>query len=459
MSAVMKSLISIGCRRGLPAVAVIAVLCFLIARIAFWASLETVRTASPCDDRSTPPLDSDTSWADYNEEAFPEGHKAVQVSSEHLLGNCFPTAPTQSPEIGAEQNGFRELYHRLYQERNLFTNAGLNFEHIMSGLKEDSVRNSFSPRKEPCVLRVSSEQTVSLYWPAEGSLWNAASEMTYTLGDGPYIDLMFKTTFEKSPERRYLLYMWASYMKSTRDHRIRFFGVRDFLKISPQRHKADIRWVDFGERVRCGGTHEDSNIPYWGASKLSCSDSANGFNIQTPERCAFLLPFFYGLVDGDGDLATSNDDMVYLMMFDQAEAIRFTTFDFSGDVHQPVWDWQYVIRYPRAGHTYQYRARLVYKPYKGVQDVVEEYVAWVKALEPPSFPLDIDVEPAGSGSIFPENMGGMYGDNVKAYFGVNPAPGWTFDHWEGPVQDTLMRYTGTRMNAPTRIRAVCVRRK
>lgn len=453
----MKPLTAIYLRRGLLAIPVILLLWFMISRIAFWAPLETVRTASPCDDRATSPLDRDTSWAIYSAEEFPGDGDAFQVSNEHLRGKCYPTAPAQAPDVGAEQNGFRELCHLLYPDRNLFINTGLNFEHILSGLQEDSARNSFSPRRESCILRASSRQSVSLLWPAESSLWNAAAEMTYTLGNGPYMDMTFRTALQQSPERPYLLYMWASYMEGTRDHRIHFFGVRDFLKISPRHHKVDIRWVDFGKRVRCGGTHEDSNIPYWGASNLSCSDAPIAFNVHTSERCAFLLPFFFGLVDGDGDLRTSNDNMVYLMMFDQAETIRFTTFDFSGNVHQPVWDWQYVIRHPRADHTYQYKARLVYKPYKGEQDVVDEYVAWVKALEPPCFPLDIGVEPEGSGFIFPENTGGVYGENVRVYFGVNPAPGWTFDHWEGPVEDTLMRYTGTRMHASTRIRAVCAR--
>jgi hypothetical protein len=182
-------------------------------------------------------------------------------------------------------------------------------------------------------------------------------------------------------------------------------------------------------------------------------------NIRETHRCAFLLPFFFGLMDGDGNLATANDDMVYLMMFDQAEPIRFALWHWSQDMHRSAWDWQYVIHHPQSGKTYQYKACLLYKPYQGVMDVVDEYVKWVKGLGMPRHLLDITVKPVESGSIFPGNTNGMYGDNIHVYFGVNPSPGWKFDHWEGPVDDNRRRYTSIHMKKPAQVSAVCIPRK
>ena len=51
------------------------------------------------------------------------------------------------------------------------------------------------------------------------------------------------------------------------------------------------------------------------------------------------------------------------------------------DTHSPAWDWQYVIRDPKVGERYGYRARVVIKPFKSTEQVWEEYQKWRKDVE------------------------------------------------------------------------------
>ena len=80
--------------------------------------------------------------------------------------------------------------------------------------------------------------------------------------------------------------------------------------------------------------------------------------------------------------------LLYIMMFDQKESIRFATWNFFTDSHGnadprlPAWDWQYVIRNPQLGLTYGYRARMIYKPFISVVDVIHEYERWRDSLTP-----------------------------------------------------------------------------
>ena len=440
---------------GLAGLAAVFLVWLIIACWIPVMRLETIKNQAFAGGYATPPRNEDTGWVEARQsdgvapEYFP-------LASDVLTGTCYPTAPSKRFDVGVEQNGFRELYHRQYPGRNVFTPAGLNFEHIFTGRIADESRNHFSPRKEACILRVLRANSVSLFWPAETSAWGVASEMTYTMAGGPCLDMTFRTALRKTPESDYLVYMWASYLNETRGHYVHFWGVRDIHRFTGAYYKGNIQWVRFGERPRSMAKHEDAVVPYLGVPDLEYDEEAlSRVNLNILDPCAFLLPFFYGLVDGDGDPGTTGDDMVYLMMFDEAAPLRFVMFDFTSKVNAPVWDWQYVIHRPRPDVTYQYRARFIYKPFAGTEDVVKEYVSWLKGLEAPRHELRIAVEPKEGGEIFPSGLDGMYGDGVRIYFGVNPAQGWEFDHWEGAVDDVKRRYTGIKMDGTEDLRAVC----
>ncbi len=421
----------------------------------FFASMDTIRITPATTPYTTPSLaQKDLLWTETYNNTAALNSGIFRGANEFLAGACFPTEPEMNVVNGMEQSGFRELYHQRYPERNLYYAVGLNFEHIISGRLADEYRNSFTPRKERVSLWQHSEDSASLFWPSETSAWAVASEMTYAFGAGPYLDMTFNTALRTPLTQDYLVYMWASYMTRAREPYITFYGVRDLYTFGAGWGKGSIGWVRFGKRRQSEDTNENSAIPFLGSPKLEYEEIEFPHNMACYTRTVFLLPFFYGILDGDGNLSTRNDDMVYLMMFDQAEPIRFLFFDFGGP-QDPVWDWQYIIHGPKINQTYRYRARLVYKPFQGVEDVTAEYVSWIKGLAPPVYEVTFSVEPKEGGMFFPENLSGVYGHDVRIYFGVNPAAEWVFDHWEGPVDDPRRRYTGMQVNQASCIRAVC----
>ena len=119
-----------------------------------------------------------------------------------------------------------------------------------------------------------------------------------------------------------------------------------------------------------------------GAPNLPCEEGAAILNVVENTSKRFVCPFYYGVVDGDGDLSGSGDEMAYVMMFDQTEPIRFALWNFikdgagNPDPHSPAWDWQYVIRDPQLGRWYGYRARLEYGPLTTREEIMQRYENW-----------------------------------------------------------------------------------
>ena len=274
---------------------------------------------------------------------------------------------------GRQGSGFNPLYPAAFPGENLFRgeNVGLNFEHIFNGVAADSERSKSTPRKDPCSLTVHSETSASLHWPAEGSAWDMECDLRYALSDDNAIDLEFKVTPTADHfGQGFVAMMWASYMNHTRDRAIHFYGM----------NAGEEGWVTFGEDTEDG--FETGTVACHGVPRLPYEEGADTLNLTENPAKTFLLPFYYGLVDGDGDYATEDDTMAYIMMFDERESVRFAMWNFisnaagDADTHSPAWDWQFVVRNPEVGKTYGYRARLVYKPFVSAEDVREEYLRW-----------------------------------------------------------------------------------
>jgi hypothetical protein len=277
-----------------------------------------------------------------------------------------------------EGSGFNPLCNGAFPDDNLFRNDGVgwNFEHIFNGAATDASRSMFTPRNDPCFLRKHTDASASLHWSAHGSSWGVESEMTYTIVDRHTVDLQFKATLTEDVwPMGYLAMMWASYMNHTRDRRIHFYGKEGDRE----------GWVSFGDDVDDG--FETGTVRYHDVNPLAYEDGAQTLNIIEHPLKTYILPFYYGLVDGDGDNATKEDTMAYIVMFDQAHTIRFAMWNFirnpegNPDTHSPAWDWQFVIRSPERGKTYSYRSRILYKPFESPHAVLKEYETWRRQLD------------------------------------------------------------------------------
>ena len=175
--------------------------------------------------------------------------------------------------------------------------------------------------------------------------------------------------------------MWASYMNRTLDRKIHFWG----------KEGGRTGWVEFGEGK--GKDFEVGTVSHAAVANLPSEKGAKTLNLIEHPGKKFITPFYYGLVDGDHDLKTTNDRLLYLVLFDQTEPIRFAMWNFiknkagNPDTHSPAWDWQYVIRDPKVGKSYGYRARVVVKPFKGTEQIWEEYRIWGEDLGVETKPL------------------------------------------------------------------------
>jgi hypothetical protein len=307
------------------------------------------------------------------------GQEAKRGKQSFQISNGYFTGILHDNESNRERqgSGFNPLTHYLYPKQNLFHDdaVGLNFEHIMNGTAKDADICMFTPRRDVCSVQRQSEYSASIIHKAENSTWNMDSEITYILSGKNSIDIEFKVTLRKNRfPLDYVAFMWASYLNCTFDRRIYFVG----------RNNGEEDWVAFGEDTEDG--FETGTIAYHGVDHLPYEKATKTLNIIESPTKKFIHPFYYGLVHGSGRIDCQEDTMVYIMMFDQKETIRFAMWNFIKDsdgipdTHSPAWDWQFVIREPQINREYGYRARVVYKPYIGRDDVKEEYLRWVSGL-------------------------------------------------------------------------------
>ncbi|MEE2942023.1 MAG: hypothetical protein VX413_01385 [Verrucomicrobiota bacterium] len=274
-------------------------------------------------------------------------------------------------------SGFAPLILKSYPGANLFRDdaVGVNFEHIFNGAKEQNEISMFTPRHDPCELKKIGASRFQIQWPKKGSRWGMEARMDYDLSKEGYVDLVFECIPTRDLySKGFIAMMWASYMNRAIDRKIHFWG----------KEGDRIGWVEFGEGK--GKKFEFGTVSNAMVEDLPYERGAETLNLIENSEKKFITPFYYGLIDGDHDLKTTDDRLLYLVLFDQTESIRFAMWNFiknkmgDPDQHSPAWDWQYVIRNPKVGMSYGYKARVVVKSFKGIEQVWREYQTWGEDL-------------------------------------------------------------------------------
>lgn len=300
--------------------------------------------------------------------------RAAFVESKSLMGRVLDNRAN----AGRQGSGYNPLVYRAYSGQPIYStnDTGLNFEHIFNGVAADKAISMFTPRGDPVELVQQSPSSVHLHWPGREFVVGMDSQMTYTLTGPDAIDIDFSVT----PTREmfgegYSAFMWAGYMAGTRDRIIHFYGVDGDRE----------GWIAFGEDTDKG--FETGTVSFQGVAPLPYEQGSQTLNIIEHPTKHFLKPFYYGLMDGDQDLTTTNDTLAYIMMFDQAAPLRFAMWNFvkdaagKADPHRPAWDWQFVIHHPEIGKQYRYRARLLIRPFTNRDEIRNLYEAWAKSLK------------------------------------------------------------------------------
>jgi hypothetical protein len=253
-------------------------------------------------------------------------------------------------------NGISELRHAA-QDSNLFVPlyAGFNLEHIFAG---DSLSNLFEPRKSPMQLKRISDTKVELY-QKETSLSHVESWTTFTLVPPHYIDVSFRCVIKSAEffKHGYAGMFWASYINAPQDKKIYFYG--------REQQTEEMKWIGaYSRQHGVASTHigNEDNFDLF---------AVPGFNITLASHYSNYLynePFYYGRFN--------NMVFAYLFSEPQEGIIRFSQSPTGGGLDNPAWDFQYIIPDFKVGKKYSFDARLVYKEWKGAEDIMTEFNSW-----------------------------------------------------------------------------------
>jgi hypothetical protein len=261
----------------------------------------------------------------------------------------------------AGYNGVWSLTHRT-EPVNLFVPAvaGLNFEHIFDGDKQDtdgSRKIFFEPRNAPMTFKKLSATEAELHQPPTPT-FHLESWTRFALAPPHYLDMTFRCVpTQHAFAHGYVGLFWASYINAPEDKSIYFRGGGLWQQLCTQRHNDE-------STVR----HREDKIDL----KFSAGLGDALFKNLSPLR--FDQPFYYGLFRKH----------IAIWMFDRSEGIRFTHSPSGGGLNKeqqttnPAWDWQFLIPKYEVKKEYGFSARLVYRERCSRDEVIKEVSNWRK---------------------------------------------------------------------------------
>jgi hypothetical protein len=271
-------------------------------------------------------------------------------------------ANSSEGEHRAGYNGVWSLRHTA-GTRSVFVPAvaGLNFEHIVTGEHLDSdSKLFFEPRNAPMSLKQLSETEAELHQPPTPT-FRIESWTRFRLVAPHYLDMSFRCVPHKPVfPRGYLALFWASYINAPADKSMYFLGGLDGQKNL---------WTQF-----CTQWHNDqSTVRHRDDTfEMTFAPGSRDTLFKSLSRFRFDQPFFYG----------NFDDLMWLVMFDRAEGIRFTHSPSGGGANaalqttNPAWDFQFLVPKPEVMNEYGFRIRTVLRPRCSREHMLAEYQKW-----------------------------------------------------------------------------------
>jgi len=270
-------------------------------------------------------------------------------------------------------NGVHRLVHKR-EPASLFVPAyaGLNLEHIMDGEQElrDATtdrRVFYEPRNSPMVFQKLSATQAELYQPPTPTFF-LESWTRFTLVPPHYLDFQFRCRpTQHSFRRNFLGLFWASYINAPEDKSMYFRGHGLWQQLCTPQHNVGSTVTHWNDRFQPSFAPNLPDALYKNLSPLK-----------------FDEPFFYGIFG----------DMMFVLMFDRTEGIRFTHSPSGGGVNadkgtaNPAWDFQFLVPLgnpdkPEEDYVlkeFGFRARALYCPRLSRQQVLEEFHQWRASL-------------------------------------------------------------------------------
>lgn len=261
----------------------------------------------------------------------------------------------------AGYNGIASLRHRT-GTRSLFVEkyAGLNLEHIFSGVGEGNRDVFFGPRVAPMELKKITDDTFELYQPPTPT-FHLVSWTRFQLVAPHYIDMTFTCRATQHVfNYGYIGLFWASYINALRDKSMYFWGGLEledpaWQQLVTQRHNDE-------STVR----HKDDDF------QLQWEEGSRDTLYKNFSPLRYHLPFFY----------SNFEDHTWAVMFDRHEGIRLTHSPSGGGLNpgrqttNPAWDFQLIIPDYEVATDYTFRARAFLQPRISRKRIMQEYEGW-----------------------------------------------------------------------------------
>lgn len=267
-------------------------------------------------------------------------------------------------EAGEHRKGYNGVWSLRHAagSRSIFVPAvaGLNLEHIVSGENLEDPITFFEPRHSEMTLTPISTSEVELHQPPT-PVFHVESWTRFKLSAPHYLDMSFRCrAHEPVFPRGYMALFWASYMNAPEDKSMYFPGGLDGQK--DLWTQLCTQWHNDQSTVRHREDTFEMTFPPQGRDTL----------FKSLSKLRFDQPFFYGCID----------ELVWLLMFDRAEGIRFTHSPSGGGLNKelkstnPAWDFQFFVQKPVPMKEYSFRARTVLRPRCSREEMLDEFAKW-----------------------------------------------------------------------------------
>ncbi len=274
--------------------------------------------------------------------------------------------PTGNPDFdipmhNAGYNGISELRWGTSSASPFVGNyAGLNLEHVLNGKASDDKKLQFEPRNHPMEIRKVSDSVYELY-QAELPETGVESCTRFEFKKPHYIDV----TFEFIPHKDnfpygYLNFFWASYIQKPVDPAIYFLGrskgdeIEKWIKGVTEKH---------GEKAVHRAATDRRDFKHDEPFPLTLVFNESDF--------VHTRPAYYGRYYSTTS-ASKTKPMVYMVMFNRNDNIRFVQSPSGGGDGCPAWDFQWFVEKPEVGKLYRMSYRAIYKPWDGQRDLIDE---------------------------------------------------------------------------------------
>ena len=239
------------------------------------------------------------------------------------------------------------LLRRDGHPRNLFVEsyAGLNFEHILSGVAPKDSREQFEPRRHPMELRSINANAVELC-QTPTFLHSLESCQRYELLADGTVQLTIEVAARKpSFPNGYINLFWASYIQQPESLDIHFRGVPAATNPRPKPGWIQAVTPSHGVLSTHPSVNDQREFKHDDPFPLTLV-----FNLSNDR---YTEPWYFGVSHG----------MAFVQMFRPKDRVRFTQSPSGGGTGNPAWDFQFFVENPEVNRVYRFVMRAAYLPY------------------------------------------------------------------------------------------------